>query len=156
MITNLAYALILLVNSTKSGMGYYRRNYGPLLPFWAPGPPALPGLPMASYATANTIWYIHARISLSGARNRKHKKLIKKPAVCPRFLSASWDTHNVIHKSGIMTIVQNHDCTADRGPSHGYRQHTRKCDEACWTRGFIYTCDRTDRHIQGAATKGTP
>jgi len=24
---------------------------GPPLPFWAPGPPALPGLPMASYAT---------------------------------------------------------------------------------------------------------
>jgi len=27
-------------------------HFGPSLPFWAPGPPALPGLPMASYATA--------------------------------------------------------------------------------------------------------
>jgi len=26
-------------------------HFGPPLPFWAPGPPALPGLPMASYAT---------------------------------------------------------------------------------------------------------
>ena len=26
-------------------------HFGPRLPFWAPGPPALPGLPMASYAT---------------------------------------------------------------------------------------------------------
>jgi len=26
-------------------------HFGPFLPFWAPGPPALPGLPMASYAT---------------------------------------------------------------------------------------------------------
>ena len=27
-------------------------HFGPPLPFWAPEPPALPGLPMASYATA--------------------------------------------------------------------------------------------------------
>jgi len=27
------------------------RHFGPPLPFWAPGPPALPGLPTASYAT---------------------------------------------------------------------------------------------------------
>jgi len=26
-------------------------HFGPPLPFWAPGPPALPGLLMASYAT---------------------------------------------------------------------------------------------------------
>ena len=29
-------------------------HFGPPLPFWAPGPPALPGLPMASYAIAPT------------------------------------------------------------------------------------------------------
>jgi len=29
-------------------------HFGPPLPFWAPGPPALPGLPMASYATDPT------------------------------------------------------------------------------------------------------
>ena len=26
-------------------------HFGPPIPFWAPGPPSLPGLPMASYAT---------------------------------------------------------------------------------------------------------
>jgi len=29
-------------------------HFGPPLPFWAP---ALPGLPMASYATAHSVWY---------------------------------------------------------------------------------------------------
>ena len=28
-------------------------HFGPPLPFWAPGPPVLPGLPMASYATGS-------------------------------------------------------------------------------------------------------
>jgi len=29
-------------------------HFGFPLPFWAPGPPALPGLPMASYATGSS------------------------------------------------------------------------------------------------------
>ena len=97
--------------------------------------------------------YLRAHI-LIWSTEPKTEKANEKPAVCPRFLSASWDTHNVIHKSGIMTIVQNHDCTADRGPSHGYRQHTRKCDEACWTRGFF--THATGQTYTGCGNKGNP
>ena len=54
-------ALILLVNrheiSVHSVITDLIRNsghFGPPLPFWAHGPSALPGLPMASYATASS------------------------------------------------------------------------------------------------------
>jgi len=42
---NIRYRLTVLIHNSG--------HFGPPLPFWAPGPPALPGLPMASYATGH-------------------------------------------------------------------------------------------------------
>jgi len=40
------------VHSLMTVLIHNSGHFGPPLPFWAPGPPALPGAPMASYATA--------------------------------------------------------------------------------------------------------
>ena len=46
--TNIRYSLVTVLIHNSG-------HFGPHLPFWAPGPPALPGLPMASYATEQTV-----------------------------------------------------------------------------------------------------
>jgi len=40
------------VHSLMTVLIHNSGHFGPPLPFWAPGPPALPGAPMASYANA--------------------------------------------------------------------------------------------------------
>jgi len=42
-LANIRYWLTVLIHNSG--------HFGPPKPFWAPGPPVLPGLPMASYAT---------------------------------------------------------------------------------------------------------
>ena len=51
---------------------YNSGHFGPPLPFWAPGPPALPGLPMASYATGLNLnqardgWFFSEAVASAG------------------------------------------------------------------------------------------
>ena len=44
---NIRYGLTVLIHNSG--------HFGPPLPFWGPRPPALPGLPMASYAIVREI-----------------------------------------------------------------------------------------------------
>jgi len=69
--------------ATGPSLTHNSGHFGSPLPFWAPGPPALPGLPMASYDTAisgnvnprNCVFSLE-RCILFYQQTRKHAQII--------------------------------------------------------------------------------
>ena len=70
-------------------------HFGPLLPFWAPGPPALPGLPMASYATGYGIPLLLTNTEICGVwRTAARYAVIVVARRDPRLLCKSDDNYD--------------------------------------------------------------
>ena len=104
---NIRYGLTVLIHNSS--------DFGPPLPFWAPGSPALPGLPMASYATG--VW--------SGSRQWRHSSEIVK-ILGAKTARGSWQSrcHDAIddleatHVGAIQAKRQAHKTVDSRHSEH--------------------------------------
>ena len=82
---NIRYGLTILIHNSG--------HVGPPLPFWAPGPPALPGLPMSRYTT---VWVVSIFLN-DRSLSDSHYEDMKSGAKCRKWSGLSIKTWVYLH-----------------------------------------------------------